>query len=69
MNNMEKLKSLTREELARINVRPFMYMSGYSARTSYITSDCMICDTKEEAEEHELEWLGAEEDNNVFGVK
>lgn len=51
--------------MAKINFRPFMYMSGYSARTSYLTTDCMICDTREEAEEHELEWLGAEEDNNI----
>lgn len=69
MNNMEKLKSLTREEMAKINVRSFMYMSGYSARTSYITSDCMICDTREEAEAHELEWLGTEEDINIFDMK
>lgn len=69
MKNMEKLKSLTKEEMAKINVRPFMYMSGYSSRTSYLTSDNMICDSREEAEEHEREWLEAEEDNNVFGMK
>lgn len=26
-------------EMAKNNVRPFMYMSGYSARTSYLTTD------------------------------
>lgn len=66
MTNYEKLKSLTVEEMAHLNVKSFMYMRGYMPDVEFHTTDCSIFDTREEAIEHEKKWLLGEVDENIF---
>ena len=35
-------------------------MNGYRPQTGFLCSDSMMFDTREEAEEHEFEWLNNE---------
>ena len=60
MTNREKIETMTMEELTKHNVRPFSYMNGYRPQTGFLCSDSMMFDTREEAEEHEFEWLNNE---------
>lgn len=66
MTNLEKIKSLTVEEMAHLNVRAFSYMSGYRAITDFYTTDQSIFPTREEAEEYEIKWLNGEVDTEIF---
>lgn len=68
MTNYEKLKSLTVEEMAKLNVKAFNYMSGYRAVVDFYTTDQHIFDTREEAEEYERKWLLGEVDEDIFDV-
>lgn len=66
MTNLDKIKSLTVEEMAHLNVRAFTYMNGYRATTDFYTTDQTIFDTREEAEEYEIKWLNGEVDTETF---
>lgn len=68
MTNYEKLKSLTVEEMAKLNVKSFTYMNGYRAVVEFHTTDQNIFDTREEAEKYERKWLLNEVDEDVFDV-
>lgn len=68
MTNLEKIKSLTVEEIAHLNVRAFTYMNGYRADTDFYTTDQTVFNTRKEAEEHEIKWLNGETDTETFDV-
>lgn len=68
MTNYEKIKSLTVEEMACINVKQHIYMSGYRPVVDFYTTDQTIFDTREEAEEYEGKWLLGEVDEDIFNV-
>lgn len=67
MNNFEKIKGLTLEEMASLNVKSFTYNSGYNVATDYYTTDGSIYETREQAESYERSWLQREIDSMVFG--
>lgn len=69
MNNYEKIKSLSKEELAKINVKAFTYMNGYSPTTEFHTTNGNIFSTREDAESFEKDWLGKKEDPFVFSIR
>lgn len=69
MNNYEKIKNLSKEELAKINVKAFTYMSGYSPMTEFHTTNGNIFSTRKEAESFEKDWLSKEEDSTVFDIR
>lgn len=64
--NYEIIKNMSIEEMAKMNVKSFMYMNGYRPNVEYHTTDQSIFDTREEAEKHELEWLKAKEDTDTL---
>lgn len=66
MTNLDKIKSLTVEEMVHLNVRAFTYMSGYKAVTDFYTTDQTVFDTREEAEEYEKKWLNGEVATETF---
>ena len=66
MSNFEKIKSLTIEQMAKLNVRCVQYDMDFETYTEYVTSDGSEFDTRELAEEYELNWLNQEVDNLVF---
>lgn len=68
MTNYEKIKSLTVEEMACINVKQHIYMSDYRPVVDFYTTDQTIFDTREEAEEYERKWLLSEVDEDIFDV-
>lgn len=68
MTNYEKIKSLTVEEMAKFNVKPFCYMNGYRASVDFYTTDQHIFNTREEAEEYELKWLLDKLDDETINV-
>lgn len=68
MTNYEKIKSLTVKEMAKLNVKSFMYMRGYMPVVEFHTTDCSIFDTEEEALEYEEKWLLGEVDENIFDI-
>ena len=67
MNNFEKIRSLSLEEMASLNVKAFIYNSGYNVVTDYHTTDGSIYDTRDQAESYERSWLQQEVDALVFG--
>lgn len=66
MTNLEKIKSLTVEEMAHLNVRAFSYMNGYRVATDFYTTDQSVFPTREEAEEYEIKWLNGDLDTEIF---
>ena len=68
MTNYEKIKSLIIEEMACLNVKQHVYMSGYRPAVDFYTTDQNIFDTREEAEEYERKWLRSEVDEDIFDV-
>lgn len=68
MTNYEKLKLLTVEEMACLNVKQHVYMSGYRPCVDFYTTDQNIFNTREEAEEYERKWLLGEVDEDIFDV-
>lgn len=66
MTNFEKIKSLTLEEMASLNVKPFTYNSGYNVTTDYHTTDGSIHETREQAESYERAWLQQGIDSMIF---
>lgn len=68
MTNYEKIKSLTIKEMACLNVKQHVYMSGYRPCVDFYTTDQTIFNTREEAEEYEGKWLLCEVDEDVFNV-
>ena len=66
MTNLQKIKSLTVEEMAHFNVRAFTYMNGYRAVTDFYTTDQTIFYTREEAEAYEIKWLNGEVNTEIF---
>lgn len=46
MTNYEKIKSLTVKEMAKLNVKPFLYMRGYMPTTEFHTTDRNIFDAE-----------------------
>ena len=72
MTNFEKIKSLTIDEMALINVNSRTYNSyshtiGFHEVTDYETTDGNLFDTREQAESYERSWLQQELDALVFG--
>lgn len=67
MTNFEKIKNLTIEEMASLNVKSFTYNSGYNVSTDYHTSDGSIYETRDQAELYERSWLQREVDSMVCG--
>lgn len=56
--NAERIRSMSDEELAKMAAIPFMFMSGYTPAIIYRGGFSGIdYDTREEAEDGELEWL------------
>lgn len=68
MTNYEKIKSLTVKEIAKLNVKSFVYMRGYMPAVEFHTTDCSIFNTEEEALEYEEKWLLGEVDENIFDI-
>lgn len=68
MTNYEFIKNMSIEDMAKMNVKSFMYMNGYRSQTEYHTTDQNIFDTREEAEKYELEWLKSNEDTDIFNT-
>lgn len=68
MTNYEKIKSLTVEEMACLNVKQNVHMYGYRPCIDFYTTDQNIFDTREEAEEYERKWLLGEVGEDVFDV-
>ena len=66
MTNYEFIKNMNVEDMAKMNVRAFTYMSGYRIQTDFYTTDQHIFNTREEAEKYELEWLKSNEDRDIF---
>lgn len=67
MTNFEKIKNLTIEEMASLNVKSFTFNSGHNVSTDYHTSDGSIYETRDQAESYERSWLQQEVDSMVFG--
>lgn len=64
MNNYEKILTLSIEEMARRNVIRRYTNHDFGFWTdSFYTSDGTLFDTREDAEEYELEWLKREVNN------
>lgn len=61
--NIQRIKSLSVEELAHLNVRQFCYMNGYTPAVDFYTTNYSIFDTQEAAEKYEREWLMKETDD------
>ena len=59
-------KNMSIEDMAKMNVKTFMYMNGYRANVEYHTTNQSIFDTREEAEEYELKWLQSNEDRETL---
>ncbi len=68
MTNYELIKNMSIEDMAKMNVRAFHYMGGYRAQIDFYTTDQHIFDTREEAENYELEWLKSNEDIDTFNT-
>lgn len=66
MNNYQKIKSLSKKDLAKFNVKTFTYMNGYKSTTEFHTTNGSIFSTRKEAEKYENDWLSKEEDTSVF---
>lgn len=66
MTNYESIKNMSIEDMAKMNVKAFMYMNGYRSNVEYHTTDQSIFDTREEAEEYELKWLQSNEDRETL---
>ena len=66
MTNYESIKNMSIEDMAKMNVKTFMYMNGYRANVEYHTTNQSIFDTREEAEEYELKWLQSNEDRETL---
>jgi len=66
MTNFEKIKTLTKNELSKLNVKGYCYMCGYRTQMDFITTDGRLFDTREEAEDYELKWLDKKEDDSVL---
>ena len=67
MTNYELIKNMSIEDMPKMNVKTFMYMNGYSRpNVEYHTTNQSIFDTREEAEEYELEWLQSNEDRETL---
>ena len=68
MTNFEKIKSLSLEEMAELNVQAFIYNSGYHVKVDYNTTDGNIFGTRDEAKEYEKSWLQQNVDEDVFEI-
>ena len=66
MTNYESIKNMSIEDMAKMNVKAFMYMNGYRLNVEYHTTNQSIFDTREEAEEYELKWLQSNEDRETL---
>lgn len=66
MTNYESIKNMSIEDMAKMNVKAFMYMNGYRSNVEYHTTNQSIFDTREEAEEYELKWLQSNEDRETL---
>lgn len=68
MTNYEFIKNMSIEDMAKMNVKGFMYMymNGYRPNVEYHTTNQSIFDTREEAEEYELKWLQSNEDKKTL---
>ncbi len=66
MTNYEFIINMSIEDMAKMNVKPFMYMNGYRPNVEWHTTDQTIFDTREEAESYELEWLKSNEDKETL---
>lgn len=66
MTNYELIKNMSIEDMAKMNVKAFMYMNGYRSNVEYHTTNQTIFDTREEAESYELEWLKSNEDKDTL---
>ena len=65
MTNYEKIKTLTLEQMAEINVRAVS--DDYYSKMYYDTTDGNRFYTRDQAESYERSWLQQEEDSMVFG--
>lgn len=66
MTNYEKIRTLSINQLARLNVKGYLYSCGYRPQMDFITSDGNILSDKEEAIEYEINWLNNELDKETF---
>lgn len=66
MTNYELIKNMSIEDMAKMNVKAFMYMNGYRSNVEYHTTNQTIFDMREEAESYELEWLKSNEDKDTL---
>ena len=66
MTNYESIKNMSIEDMAKMNVKTFMYTNGYRPTVEYHTTNQNIFNTREEAEEYELKWLQSNEDRETL---
>ena len=64
MTNYEKIKTLTLDQMAELNVK---VVSDYYSKMYCDTTDGNRFDTRDQAESYERSWLQQEEDSMVFG--
>ncbi|RHQ82474.1 hypothetical protein [Clostridium sp. AF22-10] len=65
MTNYEKFQKLSINQLARINVKPYVDSSD-ERRRMYRTTDNTILLDRKEAEKYEREWLSKTVNEDVF---
>lgn len=55
--NADRIRNMSDEELAKLLVVPVTFMNGYRADTIFKCRDLFDCNSREEAEAANLEWL------------
>lgn len=65
MTNYEKFQTLSINQLARINVKPYVDSSDEHRRMYRTTDNTVLLDRKE-AEKYEREWLSKTVNEDVF---
>lgn len=55
--NADKIREMSDSELAKLLVTPVTFMNGYRVDTIFKCMDLFDCNTREEAELANLEWL------------
>lgn len=55
--NADRIRNMSDEELAKLLVFPVTFMNGYRADTIFKCCDLFDCNSREEAEAANLDWL------------
>ena len=56
MTNYESIKNMSIEDMAKMNVKAFMYMNGYRTNVEYHTTNQSIFDTRIWTEMATIQW-------------